>query len=276
MADIADVSGPVRESASAGLAAPVFFMHIAKTAGSYFNDILLEKLGPMRVRTHIELSIGGSAELRAALDEGVEVFSGHVMNGLWKGISGPVGRPFRKITIVREPIAHLASHLQWLDHYNRPDKKRDYLALDEAHRRVVDRVGAIDLGSPAHLDRFLTEMSPTEVRLFDNCQARYFLASGRRDLDSHRPLSLDDARALGREVAGFDAIARQDRLDMDIPRLGRAMGLRLTYVDRRVNTAGSERRVDTANPLVRQVLGKRTLLDQWLWRLLDREAREDA
>lgn len=246
--------------------APVFFMHIAKTAGSYVNSLLVDAIGADRVLTHIELNIGNSVQLQNALDRGVTVFSGHVMHGLWEAIAAPIETRFRKISVVRDPIEHLASHILWLDHYNRSDQRRDYLALDEAHRRVADRVGAIDVSDVGQLDQFLTEMSPTEVRLFDNCQSRYFLMPGRRELETHRPLSLADAKALGRAVGKFDIVARQDRLEADIPQIGRKIGVQLSYMDRRVNPAKSERRIETSNPLVRQVLGKRTILDQWLWR----------
>ncbi len=248
------------------LAQPVFFMHIAKTAGSYVNVVLRNALGANAIATHIETRIGGASELEEALGHGTKVFSGHVMNGLWDDIAGPTGVKFRKFTLLRDPIEHLASHLLWLDHYNRPEKRREYNQLDESHRKISDRIAAIDLTDVGQLDAFLTGLSGQEVRLFDNCQARYFLVSGRRDMASIRPLSLADAKPLRRAAAGFDAIGFQDRLREDIPRLGRAIGLDLEYVEKRVNPAQSLRKIDTSNPLVRQVLGKRTILDQWLWR----------
>ena len=255
----------VREQ-SAELSQPVFFMHIAKTAGSYVNVVLQNALGTGMLATHIEARIGGSVALAQALAKGTQVFSGHVMNGLWNDIAGPTSVKFRKITLLRDPIEHLASHLLWLDHYNGEDKRREYNNLDEAHRRISDRIAAIDLSDVGQLDAFLTDLSGQAVRLFDNCQSRYFLMSGRRDMGSIRPLSLADAKDLRLAVDSFDAIGFQDRLQEDIPRLGQAIGLDLEYIDKRINTAQSERQIDTRNPLVRQVLGKRSIVDQWLWR----------
>ena len=256
---------------AAALDQPVFFMHIAKTAGSYINEVLQTALGDGQIATHVETHIGSSADLGAALKRGTRVFSGHVMNGLWEDIAGPTRVAFRKITLLRDPVDHLASHLLWLDHYNRPEKRREYKQLDEAHQRVSDRIAAIDLTDVGQLDAYLTGISGQEVRLFDNCQARYFLMSGRRDMASIRPLSLADAKALRIAASDFDAIGFQDRLREDIPRLGKATGLELVFTDRRVNPAQSIRRIDTSNPLVRQVLSKRTLVDQWLWRHVRRE-----
>jgi len=248
------------------LAEPVFFMHIAKTAGSFVNVLLQNAIGAPHVATHIESKIGSSADLLRAYSSGVQVFSGHVMQGLWHDIAAPTELGFKKFTLLRDPIEHLASHLLWLDHYNRPEKRKEYVQLDESHRRISDRIAAIDLTDVGQLDAYLTGLSGHEVRLFDNCQARYFLMSGRRDMDAIRPMSLADAKALRQAAAQFDAIGFQDRLEEDVPRLGKAIGIELKYLKKRVNPAQSARKIDTTNPLVRQILGKRTIVDQWLWR----------
>ena len=245
---------------------PVFFMHIAKTAGSYFNEVLKSALGSELLKVHCEFSIGSSDDLRKALDRGVRVFSGHVMNPLWNEMAGPLRVSFRKVTLLRDPIDHLASHLLWLEHYTRANMRKHYRDLDRAHQIVADRLAAIDLTDVGQLDDYLTNLSGLELRLFDNCQARYFLMQGRRDVNSYKPLSLADAKALSRAIKDFDAIGFQDNLVRDVPRLGQAIGIDLEYVEKRVNTAGSTSRIDTTNPVVRQVLSKRTILDQWLWR----------
>ena len=196
------------------------------------------------------------------------------MLGLWDDIAGPLVQEFQFITALRDPIDHLASHIQWLDHYNSPEHRGRYAALDEAHRRIVDRIGAIDLYDIGQLDAFLTGLSGTEMRLFDNCQSRYFIMSGRRDIDCIRPLSLADRSNVASALARFDAVACQDQLAEDLSTLGRAAGVELKYVKTRVNAARSERRIDTKHPLVRQVLGKRTIVDQWLWQRVRQQRPE--
>lgn len=246
--------------------APVFFMHIAKTAGSYLNTVLTEALGQNRVATHVEHRLGGAADLTAMLAEKRQIISGHVMNGLWNEIAAGVAQDFRKVTIVREPIAHLASHLLWLDHYNQPEHRADYLLLDEAHQRVVDRIGTIDVTDIGHLDHYLTHLNPTETRLFDNCQSRYFLAAGRRDPGLTRALSLADVRRLRPALETFDLILSQDDLSAGLAKLGALLGVALAPLSGRINEGRAVRRIDTTAPLVRQVLSRRTLVDQWLWR----------
>ena len=263
-ATVLDRVSQVDQAAPEG--APVFFMHIAKTAGSYVNSVLEDALGSSSVALHVEHWLGNTADLARRLNAGTRLFSGHVMNGLWDDISGPLNTPFRKVTILREPHEHLASHLQWLDHYNRPDMRAGYRALDEAHQRVVDRIATVDLTDAGQLDCYLTSLGATEVRLFDNCQSRYFLETGRRGVEGVQPLTLASAKSLRIALKSFDLVLRQDRLDEDVKRLGDLLGVPLHPPARRINAGRSLRRVDTKSPVVRAILSKRTLLDQWLWR----------
>lgn len=258
------------------LKTPIFFMHIAKTAGSYVNERFVEALGADQISCHIEQSVGSTRDLKAALQDGKRFFSGHVMLGLWDDIAGAMSKDFSMITVLRDPIDHLASHIQWLDHYNNPDQCGRYAGLDEAHRRIVDKIGAIDLLDIGQLDAFLTGLTGTEVRLFDNCQSRYFIASGRRNMDCIRPLSLADRSKIALAYSRFDAVARQDQLEQDFSKFSAATGVKLSFSDARVNVGQSERQIDARHPLIRQVLSKRTIVDQWLWQYANQQPPQRA
>ncbi|MEM9969772.1 MAG: hypothetical protein AAF762_01550 [Pseudomonadota bacterium] len=250
---------------------PIFFMHIAKTAGSYLNARFADALGEDSVAPHIENRVGEAAKVKEMLDAGVRVFSGHVMYEAWKMIAGPHAGRFRKVTILRDPIEHLVSHLLWLDHYNLPEFRSEYRHLDEAHRRVVDEIGSIDLTDVGALDGYLTGLSGTAMRLFDNCQSRYFTTPGRRTMDAIRPMTLADRFAVAGAARDFDAVIFQDDLEAGLIELSGIVGVPLQHSDTRVNSGRASRKIDTSSPLVRQILGRRTLLDQWLWRHLKNE-----
>ena len=245
---------------------PIFFMHIAKTAGSFLNARFKKALGGKAIATHIENSIGDGETLTKKLDSGVRFFSGHVMYPHWTDIAGPRADDFCKVTILRDPVEHLASHIQWLDHYNNPEYYNEYKQLDEAHRRLIDRIGAVDITEIGQLDAFLSGLSGLAVRLFDNCQARYFVASGRKSLDTIQPLALSDRFAVAKAAASFEAVIFQDDLESGLAQVSSATGVELKASEKRVNPALSERRIDTSNPIVRQILSRCTLVDQWLYR----------
>ena len=245
---------------------PIFFMHIAKTAGSFLNARFKKAIGAEAMATHIENSIGDGATLSKKLESGVRFFSGHVMHSHWNDIATPTGVTFRKVTILRDPIEHLASHIQWLDHYNHQNYYKEYKQLDEAHRRLIDRIGAIDIADIGQLDAFLAGLSGLGVRLLDNCQARYFVASGRKTLDTIQPLTLTDRFAVAKAAAEFDAIVFQDDLEHGVAQIADVTGVAITHSSKRVNPALSDRSIDTTNPIIRQVLSRCTLVDQWLYR----------
>ena len=276
MDTVLDVETTAEEVVAPEVPRPIFFMHIAKTAGSYLNARFIDALGKDRAMAHIEATVGNRADLKGRLDAGVRYFSGHVMYPLWRDIAGPLQSQFCKVTILRDPIAHIASHIQWLDHYNLPTFSREYRFLDEHHRRLVDQIGGIDITEVGQLDAFLSGLSGVGVRLLDNCQARYFVTAGRQSMDAIRPLTLADRFNVARAAGEFDVIAFQDDLQTGLDKLSEATGVPLVASKARVNPAVSSRKIDTANPLVRQVLSRRTLVDQWLFHHLRSRQNGDS
>jgi len=250
---------------------PIQLMHIAKTAGSYVNEVFRSALGDAGVVLHAELRIGSGAELAAALDRGVRFVAGHTYAPRWRQMWEGLPAPLTLVTL-RDPIDQIASHILWLDHYAAEGMRREYAALSPGLRRLVDLVAATDLGSAGALDRLLTHLPPEGVQMLDNCQARYFLCGGDAPLSRFDALTLDQSAALNRAVAGFDLVIRQDALAEGLGRAAALTGLALEPMSKRVNPALSPRRIDKANPVVRAVLSKRTLLDQWLWRHVSAEA----
>lgn len=245
----------------------IFFMHIAKTAGSYVNHLFRETLGEDRTVEHIEMRLGSAEAVRQAVDErGIDFVSGHVYLRLWNELARSTARELLRMTVIREPIEHLASHILWLDHYNLPEKRAEYGRLSEAHQRLVDLIGRVDFADMGALDDFLTHLPAVGVQLLDNCQTRYFVCGPGAATAHHDPLTLAHADEIGRAARGFDLVIRQDRMEEGIARINALTGLTLTHSAERVNAAKSARRIDTQNPVVRAIFGKRTLVDQWLWR----------
>lgn len=244
---------------------PIQLMHIAKTAGSYVNEVFRRALGDNGVAVHVELSVGSSDAMEAVLARGVRYVSGHVYAPRWKQLWAGLPQPVT-IATLRDPVDQIASHLLWLDHYAASAIASEYRALSPGLRRLVDLIAATDLRSPGGLDRLLTHLPPEGVQMLDNCQARYFLCGGDAPLSRFDPLTLDQSAALKRAVEEFDVVIRQDDLEGGLARVGALTGLALAPIGQRVNPAQSPRSIDTANPVIRAVLSKRTLLDQWLWR----------
>lgn len=256
---------------------PIFFMHIAKTAGSYVNRLFHDALGATRAVEHIEMRLPNSDAVAKAVTDGAGFLSGHVYLRLWHELAKSCGADFLRLTVIRDPVEHLASHILWLDHYNLPEKRAEYLRLSEAHQRLVDLIGRVNFADMGMLDAFLTHLPAAGVQLLDNCQARYFVCGPGSATAHHDPLTLAHSDEIGRALRTFDLVIRQDRMEEGIARINALTGLTLAPVSERVNSAKSLRRIDTDNPVVRGIFSKRTLVDQWLWRTVSAaDARRDA
>lgn len=256
------LEGPtVAQDAGTDPAQKYFFMHIAKTAGSYVNHVLSQAFGDDLV-AHCEAAKRLDPE---AADWSKPVWSGHVYLQNWLGIERRQGWKAKRLTILREPVSQLASHILWLDHYALPGFRDEYRRLDEATRDVVDAVGQTDLSSGDDIDRLLTLINGRGVQYFDNCQARYFIARS-PGIGLQDPLHLGLKPRLLQEMRRFSLIGIGEEMDRFIAALGAETGATLVPAATKVNEAKAARTIDTDNPLIRRVLSKRLTLDMWLYR----------
>ncbi|MGX5840648.1 hypothetical protein ACWGTI_08005 [Mesorhizobium sp. ArgA1] len=172
-----------------------FYMHIGKTAGSAVNHMLREHFGS-RFVDHIEVDI----DWKRRISEDYECLSGHLHFQLFKQAAND--KPFRYITVLREPISQTRSHLHWLRLLGtnldlRKDTPPHILKISDA---LVD----VDLNDPNHVYNFLMKQDDTSVdrvRLLDNGQSRYFLP-GYTD----RRFDHEDLVTAIRSMAQFDFV----------------------------------------------------------------------
>jgi hypothetical protein len=235
-----------------------FFMHIAKTAGSYMNDVFSQSLGE-RFVAHCE----GPNQLNKDAD--VVLWSGHVYLESWRKIEVQRGWTTKRFTLLREPLSQLSSHILWLDHYAGPAVRREYNALDVGSRQVVDEVAATDLSDAGAIDRLFTNLVDRGVMYFDNCQSRYFIA-GSSEISRTEPLHLGMRSTLDKALNEFSVVGTDDNIEGFIRRVADELSIDLKYSEKRVNEAKATRSIDLSDPDVRAVLAKRTMLDNWLYK----------
>ncbi|MCQ3828318.1 sulfotransferase family 2 domain-containing protein [Microbulbifer elongatus] len=147
---------------------PIFFMHIAKTAGSSVNEFFIDHFGRERSAMHIE-SVTDVTTLAQH-----QFISGHI--GVERFERDFEWGKFYTATILREPVQQLVSHLNWVRHLSEPERA-DFL---QGHPRIVreisERLQQVDFSCPEAMSRFVAELRPAERPLFDNCQCRYFFS----------------------------------------------------------------------------------------------------
>lgn len=235
-----------------------FFMHIAKTAGSYMNWIFSKSLGDQFIE-HCE------APDRLNQDGSIVLWSGHIYLENWRRIEAQRGWATKRFTFLREPSSQLASHILWLDHYAEATFLGEYRALDVSTRKVVDEVAATDLSDAGAIDRLVVNLADRGVMYFDNCQSRYFIA-GSSEISRTEPLHLGMRSTLDKALKEFSVVGTGDNIEGFIRRVSDELSIDLKYSEKRINEAKATRSIDLSDPDVRAVLSKLTMLDNWLYK----------
>lgn len=198
------------DKSEAGKPRRLFFMHIAKTAGSSVNALALRHFPPERCVTHVE-----SYHLRPDMDvldlQDKLFVSGHVTVPVALG-RRYISRSFSTFTLLREPLAHLRSHIAWVKRLGLPEHAR------ECARHPAYIQGMARRLNETSLEEFIAGMGELESNLFDNAQTRYLANAFSRPLDDgHLELALSVLR-------GFDLVGVNEEFDQSMRVLARFMG----------------------------------------------------
>lgn len=163
--------------------APIFFLHIPKTAGSALNDYCVDWFGPERTLLHVE-GVLGAASLEHLDDverwTGYDFVSGHLTVSLMHQLID-VG-DWVTVTLVRDPFQQVLSHLMWAREIGRPGRS-DFLAgYPVEWQNVSLGLRQYDLRSPRDLRSLIYWLETIGFDYFHDCQTLY-LAGESRDVD---------------------------------------------------------------------------------------------
>jgi len=221
----------------------LLFMHIPKTAGTTFNTQVSTLLPRNKIATHIELE---DKNRYNALADRKYYLSGHLRFGIFKEYL--CHGDFQLYTIVREPYAHLHSHLKWMiktanensDNYF----KHSNTVIYELGRKLADT----EFESAAHINHFVQNISVVESRFFDNMQTRYFC-----DQEVDRVSAVDLERAVI-NTGYFKNIGVTERYSEFINQFVDLHELQKIETSRQLNRSKSMPLFDIEDSEVRQVL----------------------
>jgi hypothetical protein len=234
----------------------IYFLHIAKTAGTAFSRIFESSVPAGRFFEHME----SRRELFDAVQRDGQPFfvSGHFTFERTKELIER--EDVFSLTILREPAAQLLSHLRWVKYVGSPSYphpvhdsvKAIAEALWETPFTDVDRLAALIDCDAGH-------------RLFDNLHVRY--------LTGMRSRRVDQAQAdLARQnLASFNLAFTLDQLApaklhlrRRFPRLSRKVAV--------VNAAAISERLDPTDPRVAALVEAYTRFDRQLYAAIAAEA----
>lgn len=154
------------------MAAPICFMHIPKTAGTSFNAFARSCFSGDRFFTHIERL--DQTELGEVLEH-ADYLAGHLPLYEFEKLIDLSA--FQLISIIREPYAHLHSHLNYVKGV-RPGSRLETLYgfhHNETIKSLSDALNRVDFSSVDEIADFVAGLRDYQLDFFDNIQTRYFL-----------------------------------------------------------------------------------------------------
>jgi hypothetical protein len=245
----------------------MFLVHIPKTAGSSVNAFMEDCLGERACVSHIEGHPEWTFDTRPDTRFEDKVFlSGHVfLSDLLQKLTL---RNTLVTTVLRDPIDQLISHIAWARRLADPDLKELFYQHATEIQHIATCLAELDLGSPVHLKKWASELSPEAQWLFDNCQVRYL--TDRRQTDrgpTGRVTQRDLLGAIG-NLEIFDLIGRSDRVSSFLTKVAEKMRLerfRYSDVNVRENVTKTKYGLDPRDPRIREALESLIQFDQALY-----------
>jgi len=147
----------------------VLFIHIAKAAGSSINRFFIERYPANKRIVHVEIQ----KELlkdESTIDD-KDFISGHITYREFK--SRLEIEKYFTFTCLREPLAHVISHLAWIRKLADPGERQRFEAHPPYVQKLSSKMLLVDFSLPSEVRSFVELLDPVERRLLDNVQVNY-------------------------------------------------------------------------------------------------------
>ena len=182
----------------------LFMPHIAKTAGSSVNKYLASHYAKDRYAVHVESMQEWRSDSNWARNLGF--VAGHFNWPHFKRVLKPTG--YYKITVVREPYAHLVSHIAWVRKLADEGEARRFAQHPIYVQHFARKLAKSDLSDSVEVGKLVASLEEKEMQLVDNCQTRYFtqIAVGER-------VCAEDGRSAIEASTEFDLVGTTDNID---------------------------------------------------------------
>jgi len=233
----------------------LFFMHMAKTGGSSVNHTLGSQFAAGQSQTHIESTVEWRDNPGAL--EHHQFLSGHLrLDRLDPKINL---ESFHLVTVIREPLDQVISHLAWIRRLAEPGEAERFDAHPPLIQAFAKKLCRYDLSNPTSVAFLINSLNERERILVDNHQVRYF-ANVRG-----RWVCQNDLRAACRAVCRFRHIGLCSDLGQLFEALAEDMGWPMVPEVERLNVTADFFGMDRNDPDLAQALSPLIRFDQKLF-----------
>lgn len=236
--------------------ARIFFMHIAKTAGSSANSFFVSNYDADKAVTHAEKF---THEFNRDFLLQFQFISGHVNINRFSATDVP--KLYDYVTFVREPIAQLVSHLKWMKRQSVDMKFKALIEANPQIRILSEKIRDTDMSSPENLQTFFQGLTAHEKPFFDNCQTRYFI-HGLGDEWLRQP---HVNNAIAKMMGSFRFVGISEEFDKSVAALSKIYGFEKPQVAIRENISVMDELFDVNDPEIHTILKDVTKFDRQLY-----------
>lgn len=236
--------------------ARIFFMHIAKTAGSSANNFFLSNYDVGKAVIHAEQFTN---DFNRDYLLQFQFISGHV--NINRFASTDVPKLYDYITFVREPVAQLVSHLKWMKRQSIDVKFKKLIEYNPQIKVLSEKIRNTDMSSPKELQGFFEGLTFHEKPFFDNCQTRYFI-HGLGDECVRQP---HVNNAIAKMMESFRFVGISEEFDKSIEAITKIYGFNKPQHTIRENVSVMDDLLDINDPDIQVILKDVTKFDRQLY-----------
>lgn len=221
----------------------IYFMHVAKAAGSTVNEIIARQYTAEEVALHFENTpVAEDSSLQSK-----KFISGHPFFYAAKKRLPFIENAY-KITVFRNPINQVMSHIAWVRRLAEPQNLLQFYKHAKHFQEMALRFKHMDLSCAKELKSFANNLNKFENTTFNNFQTRYLTPKLPQNI------SEDDFRTIESALDEFDKIGITESLDSFLESLFTEMNWIYPEDIIDQNTAGDYFGLDPKDPAQKDAL----------------------
>jgi len=146
-----------------------FYLHIPKTAGSFFNKFLSYQFDSFIDHIEVKRNIHNPEDIQAL--EKLGCFSGHILYPIIKNKFKIENR--KTITLLRHPIEQVVSHITFVRELAEESEQERFKNHAKTIQEIAKKLQQTELSNPKEIEKLISWLEQNNIWLFHDCQTKY-------------------------------------------------------------------------------------------------------